>query len=69
MIFFWFVLSTLQEEAHSAQSSTSREVHQSGSDDHFRQLSAGHLSKDSLNVGDSRSLSCLMPNHLVLYCG
>ncbi|XP_027125864.1 polyadenylate-binding protein-interacting protein 3 isoform X2 [Coffea arabica] len=51
------------EEAHSAQSSTSREVHQSGSDDHFRQLSAGHLSKDSLNVGDSRAYENQFADH------
>lgn len=51
------------EEAHTAQLSTSREVHQSGSDDHLRQLSAGHLSKGSLNAGDNRAYENQFTDH------
>ncbi|KAL3528598.1 hypothetical protein ACH5RR_007920 [Cinchona calisaya] len=56
------------EEAHSSLSTTSREVHQSGSDDHISQLSAGHLSKDSLTVGDNRVYEHFANHAATSYC-
>ncbi|KAL3511640.1 hypothetical protein ACH5RR_024357 [Cinchona calisaya] len=55
--------SSLMDEAHSSQSSTSREVHLSGSDDHVRQLSAEHLSKDCFTAGDNRDFENQFADH------